>query len=166
MSKKVYLAGPITGLSYGETTDWRQYVKDKLQYHEYEMHDMKFLDTHEIRAFSPMRSKEYLSKEKVIQDRYDYDPKDILSTARGITTRDRWDCLTCDLLFVNLLGAQRVSIGTVLEMAWADSKRTPIVLVQEPKGNIHEHSMISEIVGFRVDNLDTAIEVTRSILLP
>ena len=154
--KKVYLAGPITGLSYGDTTDWRQHVKTALQWS----------DTPQwIEAYSPMRAKEYLAKEKVIQDRYDYLPDDVLSTAKGITTRDRWDCLTCDLLFVNLLGAKKVSIGTVLEIAWADSKRTPIVLVMEKNDNIHEHAMIDECVGFRVDTLDKAINVTKSILL-
>lgn len=172
MSKKVYLAGPITGLSYGETTDWREYVKDKLHQQILVSRPTEFYDTWSykdspIEAYSPMRAKEYLYREQVIKDNYDYNPADVLSTAKGITTRDRWDCMTCDLLFVNFLGATKVSIGTVLEIAWADSKRTPIVMAIESDGsNIHEHAMINECVGFRVDNLDAGIHVMKSILLP
>jgi hypothetical protein len=35
-------------------------------------------------------------------------------------TRDRFDATRCDVLLVNLLGAERVSIGTMMEVAWAD----------------------------------------------
>lgn len=79
-------------------------------------------------------------------------------------TRDFYDCTTCDILLVNLLGAKSVSIGTVMEIAWAYQKRTPIVLAIESEGNIHEHLMIDEARGFRVPTLQEALDVVVSIL--
>ncbi len=89
-----------------------------------------------------------------------------MSGPRGIMTRDRFDATRCDVLLVNLLGATRVSIGTTMEIAWADLKRTPIVLCMEAPGtdNPHEHCMITEAVGFRCTTLDEGLHVVRSIL--
>jgi hypothetical protein len=36
----------------------------------------------------------------------------------------------------------------------------------EKTGNPHEHMMVNEAIGFRVETLDEAVHVTRSILLP
>jgi hypothetical protein len=79
-------------------------------------------------------------------------------------TRDRFDATRCDVLLVNLLGAERVSIGTVMEIAWADLRRTPIVAVME-EGNVHEHGMVNEAIGFRVTTLDEALNIIKSILI-
>jgi predicted small integral membrane protein len=87
-----------------------------------------------------------------------------LSSPRGIMTRDRFDATRCDVLLVNLLGAAKVSIGTVMEIAWADLKRTPIVACIEATGNPHEHCMVNEAVGFRCTSLDEGLHVVRSIL--
>ena len=108
----VYLAGPISGTSYGESTDWRESIAEKIYPHT---------------ALSPMRGKSYLSSEAAIADSYDTP----LSCAKGIITRDRWDVERCDIVLVNLLGASRVSIGTMMEIAWADAYRKPVVLVME-----------------------------------
>jgi hypothetical protein len=51
-----------------------------------------------------------------------------MSKPKGLTTRDRWDAMRCDVLLVNLLGATKVSIGTVLEFGWADAMDIPIVV--------------------------------------
>lgn len=147
--KTVYLAGPITGLSYGGCTDWRNYCIDEL-------------GKVGIKGLSPLRMKAYLEKSTSIKDVYNEHP---LSTGKGITTRDRHDCQTCDVILVNFLGAKTVSIGTVLEIAWADAVRTPIVLVMEKENNIHEHSMIRELAGFRVETLDEGLNIVKAILV-
>lgn len=146
--KQLYLAGPITGLSYVKATDWRQYISDRLPNY--------------IVAVSPMRGKQYLDKEQVIAASYENIP---LSCQKGITCRDRYSVMTCDMLFVNLLGATTISIGTVMEIGWADMLRKPIVLVMEKKGNIHEHPIIKESVGFWVDNLDEGIRIADAVLM-
>lgn len=134
---KVYLAGPITRLDYKGAVEWRDYAIQKL---------------FPIRGMSPMRGDKYRALS-------------VLSSDRGIMTRDRNDATTCDVLLVNFLGATRVSIGTVMEIAWADGRRIPIVCAMEKTGNVHDHGMVKEAIGFRVETLDEAIQITRSILL-
>lgn len=146
---RVYLAGPITGLDYKGATDWRDFVRDEL---------VKY----GIESLSPMRSKEYLLQEKIIAS--GYDNLNVLSKAKGIVTRDRNDVMTSDLILFNLLEAKKVSIGTVIEYGWADAFRKPIVTVIEKEGNIHEHAMLNEMTGFRVETLEAGILVARALL--
>jgi len=117
----------------------------------------------QIKVISPMRGKDYLKNEKQIKASYEDIPP---SSGRGITCRDRFDTMRCDAMLINLIGAKKVSIGTILEAGWADSKRKPIILVIEKEGNPHDHPMLKEISGFIVDNLDEAIELAKKILLP
>lgn len=145
----VYLAGPITGISYGNATDWRHWFADALPT--------------SIEAFNPLRGKDYLRHEVEIKAEY----KNVaLSCARGITTRDYYDVRRADLVVVNLLGASKVSIGTVMEIAWAKAFQIPVILIIEEKDNVHDHPMIQESVGFRVNTLEEAIWLTKVILLP
>lgn len=144
----VYLAGPITGLSYGTSTDWREYA-------------IKDLATAKIRGVSPLRAKDYLKNESNIADSYE---SIALSSSRGITTRDRWDATRCDLVLANLVGAEKVSIGTVMELAWADAARKPIILVIEPEKNVHDHAMVREVTGFRVSTLEEGLKIAKAIL--
>jgi nucleoside 2-deoxyribosyltransferase len=85
-----------------------------------------------------------------------------MSMPKGLTIRDRWDAMRCDVLLVNLLGATKVSIGTVLEIGWANAMDIPIV-VRDGAGNIHEHAMLNQITGFRVSTLGR-LDVTRQLL--
>ncbi len=107
-----------------------------------------------------MRGKEYLSLEQNISDEY----STFLSSQKGITTRDRFDVTSCNIMLVNFLGAKKISIGTVIEYGWADVARKPIITVIEKEGNPHEHSMIRELTGFRVEELDEGLYLARSIL--
>jgi nucleoside 2-deoxyribosyltransferase len=144
----VYCAGPITGLNYNETVNWRQEIADKFSNH--------------IKAISPMRGKHYLKDRTSISDSYS---EFVLSSQKGITTRDRNDVMRCDVLLVNFLGAEKVSIGTVMEIAWADMMRKPIVLVMNDK-NIHDHAMIREVSGFIVSSMDEAVSIIETLLTP
>ncbi len=159
--KRVYLAGPITGLSFEGCTDWREYA-------------IKELSTVGITGLSPLRATDYLQGESIIEDSYE---NTALSSSRGIITRDRWDTTRCDVILVNFLGAARVSIGTIMELAWADLSRIPSIVVMEPSqfeatgttpsvGNVHEHAMIREATGFRVETLEEGLNIAKAILLP
>ncbi len=144
----VYLAGPIKGLSYAGATDWRT-------------HAAGLLHIGGIVALSPMRHKAYLRPEQDIADAYPLSP---LSSQRGITTRDRFDVLRCDVVLANLLGAEAVSIGTMIELGWADAARKPVVLVMEPEGNPHDHAMVRELAGFRVPTLNDGLEIVTALV--
>jgi nucleoside 2-deoxyribosyltransferase len=142
-----YLAGPITGLSYGECTDWREWMHNNLP--------------DNIIGLSPLRAKDYLKGEKTIAMEY---ASHVLSCERGISTRDYNDVKRCDVLVVNFLGAKTVSIGTCMEIAWAKAMQKPIVAIIEKEGNIHDHPMIRDSIGFRVETLEQASWVTQAIL--
>ncbi len=146
----MYLAGPITGYTFDGCTEWRDYVKKNLPKH--------------IHTYSPMRGKKGLKKyEGLILDTYE---EEVLSSEKGISARDYNDVLNADILLVNFLGATRVSIGTVMEIAWAKAMSIPVVLVMEKEGNLHDHSMIRHACGFIVRSLEEAIEIIPIILGP
>lgn len=148
MSPTVYLAGPITGLNFDEAVDWRT-------------HAQRVLAANGIRGVSPMRAKEYLRTAGPLAAEGYYDRP--LSNPKGITTRDRFDCTRADLVLVNFVGAERVSIGTVMELGWADANRVPIVVAME-EGNVHQHGMVTEVAGFIVPTVLEAVELTVAIL--
>ncbi len=87
-----------------------------------------------------------------------------MSSSRGIMTRDRFDTMDCDAVFANLLGATIVSIGTAMEIAWADMLRKPVILVMEASGNLHDHPMIREAAGYRVETVDEGITLANALL--
>lgn len=145
---KVYLAGAISGLTYDEGQDWR-------------VNAAQALARVGINGYSPLRAKDYLRSVGTIEQSYTVNP---LSTDRGIQTRDRWDVQTADAVLFNLLGAKRVSIGTMIEFGWADAHRKPVVVVMEKAGNIHEHPMVRECTGFRVETLEEGIFILDRIL--
>lgn len=152
-NKDVYLAGPIAGCSYEGCADWRHYM-------------CRELVGSGIRTLSPLRCKYLLKNLSIISGSgEEYAEKGPLYSARGVLTRDRFDATRCGVLCVNLLGARKVSIGTVMEIAWADLIRTPIVCAIESSGNVHEHLMLREAVGFRVTSLDEAVKTIKAILL-
>ncbi len=149
INKKVYLAGPITGTSYGESTDWR-------------MKAIRDLDNWGLVGFSPMRGKAYLSKEEEIADSYS---DHTMSSITGINIRDYNDTRTAAAILVNLLGAKKVSIGTVMEIAWAKAHNVPVVLIMEKTGNVHDHGMLTYNC-IRVATLTEGIDCIKQLLLP
>lgn len=153
---KVYLAGAISGLTYGEGQSWRDYT-------------VSALASKGINGYSPLRAKDYLKAVGVIEQSYQglKQPLAALSTDRGIMTRDRYDVESCDAVLFYLLGTgTRVSVGTCIEFGWADAYRKPSVVVIEDEGNVHDHPMTREATGFRVNNLDAGIEILDRILNP
>lgn len=161
--KSLYLSGPITGCTYEGCTSWRQYVAQRL--------------AHDIVPVSPLRGKEYLKTMPAMPHTLE---THVMSSQRGIMTRDRYDTMACDGLFANLLGVTwaeldkaaaegdvrrvRASLGTVMEVAWADMLRKPIILVMEAEDNIHDHPMIRDAAGYRVETLDEGIALANALL--
>jgi hypothetical protein len=98
-----------------------------------------------------------------------------LSEPKGVVLRDHFDVVRCKVLFVNLLQAKIVSMGTVAEMAWKWHIHGPIVLVMEKTfidgsgsgktiRNIHDHMFITQMATYQVETLDEGIILTKSIL--
>ncbi len=152
---KVYLAGPITGLSYGEAAlGWRQYVHEKMT-----------AEAPHIQCYSPMRGKQFLIKhgDKPLPGTPDNaGTRSPISTDRAVITRDRYDVQSADALFINFLGAKIVSIGTVWEIGQADAFRKPMIVCMEP-GNLHEHIFINGTAGYVVDNIDEGLGILKHL---
>ncbi len=152
MNKHIYLCGAITGLTFADAKyGWRQSVELELK-------------NTDIEILSPMRGK--------MAPRYEGtdaplsplgDPDSVLSCDRGITARDRYDVQRSALLFCNLLGMDRISVGSMIEFGWADAARVPILAIME-EGNIHEHGIVNQLISWRCSSLLEGIEVVKSVL--
>lgn len=146
--KKIYLAGPISGLDYSGAQHWRDWFSNTIN--------------PRIECFSPLRGKDFLIKHVIIEGSY---PNNPLATDQAITARDRNDCMGADLVIFNLLGAKRITIGTMIELGWADANRVPAILVMEKEGNPHDHPMVRQATQFRVNNLQDALTIAETVLL-
>lgn len=162
MTKLIYLAGPIAGLSYDGATNWRMDAAEALdQCHPWAG------GTHEhVKTLSPLRAKDYLKDVQQLsnKDVPIYAQMSPLSTPRGIMTRDHNDATRCDVMFVNLFGAEKISMGTMMELAWAYDRHIPVVCWIETQGNIHDHPMVNECIDFRASTFDECVALVKTIL--
>jgi nucleoside 2-deoxyribosyltransferase len=156
MKKGVYLAGPITGLSYADARyTWRHQFASLLK-----------SGGHDIECFSPMRQKDFLAGQQCEGDAKSLrDHDEALARPSGILTRDFNDVRSRDAVVACFLGAKRVSIGTVWEIGVAYSHKKPLVVVMEP-GNLHDHLFITETAGYVVPTLAEAAHIIASLLSP
>jgi nucleoside 2-deoxyribosyltransferase len=141
---KVYLAGPITGCTYEGCTEWREAVKQKLEKHGY-------------LCSSPMRGKEWLKGEGEIKPTGYTVPEHMISSDLNIYRRDKRDVIDCDVLLLNLQGADIVSIGTAMELALGEDRDKYCIVVME-EDNIHRHAFVNAAASVIFPNLDMAVE--------
>lgn len=159
MNKTVYLYGPISGLTYDGAQDWRTWMREQLL-------------PHDIDAVSPLRFKDYLrnlpgtgDSDRIISGHgREYFDMGVLSTPPAVLARDKFDVLRADMLLGNFLGAERVSIGSMFEQAWAHDKHKPIAVAMEEKGNPHDHMFFTQTVGFQVRSLEALRDVAIAVL--
>lgn len=155
INKTVYLAGPISGLTYQQATGWRDAVTAEL------IQD-------NIKCLSPLRSGVHLRDHDGLLTDCEIAPGlepavKAMSTKRGVVARDLFDVTKCNILLVYLLGATSISIGTCVEIGWAHANHIPIIVVME-KYNIHNHAFITETASFVVNTLNDAVHIAKSIL--
>ncbi len=148
---KVYLAGPIGGLSYDDAfAGWRQKA-EKL-----------FEDCVEIQTYNPMRFKEVLRGELKLDGKdYEGDP---LVTPQGIFTRDMHDVMSCDAMLINFRDSQKVSIGTCVEIGWATAFRKPFVMVTDDI-NPHQGPFMKACTPFVTSDLEVGVSMIKRLLL-
>lgn len=125
-NKNVYLAGPITGLSYKEATQWRKEIAKDLYSLGYSVLD-------------PMHKKDFLSKKKQLKNNY---YNNIITKQDNIFLTDEFRVNSSDIILVNFLNAKQVSIGTTVEIAIARNKKKLVILIMD-KNNIHNHIFIT-----------------------
>ena len=141
---KVYLSGPISGLTPLTASEWRDYATQRL------VGEGDFVVRDPLRGTARRFSK----RRKFTRKNYPDVPD---MSGRAFVMRDYHDVEACEATLCNLLGAKIVSIGSVCEIAWAMSQRKILVIVMEEKGNIHDHEFLKEC-GLVFHDLDTAID--------
>jgi nucleoside 2-deoxyribosyltransferase len=148
MRPKVYLAGPIAGLTYDEGQDWRTYAAQQL-------------DWAGIDGFSPLRGKSFLrAAGKIGTEGF----KHALATDKGIMKRDSNDVRTSAAILVNFTEAKTVSRGTDMELAMAYILQVPVVVACREDSFILNHPMIRAAIDYRVDTLDEALEIIQVVV--
>ena len=141
MSQTVYLCGPISGLTAAATTAWRHAARHALEPHGYHVLDP-------MRGHDSRRAEEALRADGI---NWPYGPK-------AVFKRDKHDVLRSDILFVNLLGATRISAFSMMELAWAEDHNKFVLTVMEADGaNVHEHLCVREASSLIVPTVDEAI---------
>jgi nucleoside 2-deoxyribosyltransferase len=150
---QVYLAGPIIGFSYDSVTGWRDRAK-------YLLHKEAFLRDkhHALEVYSPMRDYEKLKQEQNITctDK----------NFRHIMCRDYNDCMTSDVVLMYLPASDKVSKGTLMEMAWCYRERIPLVCVTPTQGEYATHPMCAEAIDFVEATIEDGVKRVASILWP
>jgi nucleoside 2-deoxyribosyltransferase len=136
MKQFVYLSGPMGGCSFKEMNDWRVEATEKLN-----------SDT--LTCLNPTRS---FTANSV--------PKE---TDKWINRRDYFDCVRSQCLLVNFKGMKNISVGTVMEIAWAYQKQIHIIVVGDPDGP-QNHPMLKDSITHEVETLDEGIAAVKELL--
>ncbi|MCR6672718.1 nucleoside 2-deoxyribosyltransferase [Devosia ginsengisoli] len=130
---QIYLVGPITGQSTAGVLNWRERLK-------LAMPDQQFLDP----ASAPFDASlvTAASSQSVPQT------LKRLQHGRFVIDRNKRLVRAADVVFANLLEAQdRISIGSVGELFWANAFGKPIVVVRNPVADPHDHAMLNAIAS-------------------
>lgn len=147
MIKHVYLAGPITGQQQSAATDWRQHVTKKVK--------------RDIICLSPVRDNVDYSDVK--SRRAENDQLEDLLHGIKIVTRDRMDIMRSDVVLVNVMNQNKLSIGTIGEIFWADAYRKPVIIVKH-NDSLYNHAMLDALCHWKFDDLDKAINQINTLL--
>lgn len=154
MKHTVYLSGPMGGCTFEEMTGWRKQAE-------------KELNSDSVKCTLPTRS---------ITPKYH--PHE---TDRWINRRDHFDCTKASAVLVNLQGMKSISVGTVMEIAWAYDRHIPVVCIvdKEPKKHgiihegtslfvnapeIHKHPMMVDSITQVVYSVEDGINFVKELL--
>ncbi len=141
MSLTVYLAGPITGLTMEQATDWRNKSKETLRRQGY-------------RVIDPMEGEADTLNEQHV---------DLRKRVAEIVHIDKYYVDQSDIIFVNFTEfAPETSVGTISELAWAWSNGSIIVAVV-PEGCPYDRKWLDVFYTFKVDTLEQGLKKVQGI---
>ena len=150
MEKKfwIYCVHPMSGLTWGEVE--RYYTETKMR-----------LDALGYFVLHPMCAKSELKGNK-------FDPKagetgNSVVSAHGITRRDHWMVRKSDIVFADLSGCKKKSVGSISEIATAYELGKHTIGVME-KGNVHEHAFMSEQFDVTFEMYEEAINYLQKLI--
>ena len=139
---KIYTAGPMAGLNVEQVQE--RYFSQ-----------VKHLRKMGYEVFCPMTGKHFLKAD------YNFVGKGCgtnpLTTNHAIKERDRWMVGQVDVVLVDFTqGKDKVSIGSCMELAWADELKKHTVVVMD-EDNIHQHSFIIDCADVIFPNINEAL---------
>ena len=145
----IYLADPITGQT-GEEVISRYEEK------------IAILTDFGYTVYQPMLGKMQLRTEVEFKSGgYDHP----IANDHAIFERDHWMVTMADVILVDLSNSgARVSIGTMMEMAWASHLGKHVVLVL-PHGNVHDHAFVRQSATIRFGDIEEAYDYLKELSL-
>lgn len=144
---RIYLAGPMAGLTIQEADAWRS--------------DLIYgPDADHFEFVSPCRNKESLAGEGTLTH-HGYDDH-FMCSEHTVFHRDTHDVRSCDGLLVNFLGSKKVSVGTVFEMSLAWELRKPVVAVGLI-GSPYDHIFTRQASSATPETMEEGMMVIRSL---
>src|SRR3990167_934591 len=145
---RVYLAGSIAGCTGPEANDWRHGVIAQLAIHG-------------ITGISPLRCEPRRGERYGVS--YE-DPR--FGTPRAIASKNFLDVQNTDMTLCYMpmaLNERRLSVGTIIELAWAHALRKPTILVTDYPFLL-EHPVVQANASWVLSTLDEAIDVIVGVL--
>ncbi|MCD9019146.1 nucleoside 2-deoxyribosyltransferase [Parachryseolinea silvisoli] len=147
MEKYIYLAGPISGQKKADAEDWRSVVSSKV--------------ASDIVCLSPLRDRTDFSS--ISHHRTPESTRTDLLHGIQIVARDRMDIMRCDLVLVNVLNHESISIGTVGEIFWADAFRKPVIIIKNIS-SVYNHSMLDALCQWRFSTIEEGVDKINILL--
>jgi nucleoside 2-deoxyribosyltransferase len=145
---KIYLAHPISGLDYDSVMKYYTEVGDRLEDCGYTV-------------LCPMVCKGYLADQKVFKPTGYTNP---VSTDHAIFNRDSWMVRDTDVVLCDFTNSTTVSIGCVMELAWASLLGKHVVVVMD-KNNPHWHAFVREAADIVFDLKEDALDYLERLAL-
>lgn len=139
---KIYAAGPMSGLTVSQ-------IKER--------YERVLLDLGaDYQVFHPMIDHSAFEC-KTADDNFVVEPRSEAQVQRSFFGRDKWMVTSCDVLFADFTqDTGKVSIGTMMEIAWAHLLGKYVVLVMPP-GNTHEHAFVDQAADTVFADYDSAV---------
>lgn len=149
----IYLAGPMTGLTWRQALAWRKECEAEL--------------SSRWRLINPVRAQvdeDDMDDEIPNITQGDATLLDLWMTATAITTQDEFYIDQSDWMLCHFLGAQKASIGTIWEMGYGWHAGKKIVSVLDP-GSVHDHPFVRRRSHVFTPSLSDTIAFFKAIAL-
>jgi nucleoside 2-deoxyribosyltransferase len=144
---KIYLVHPISGLGYDEVA---KYYKETAE----------FLTDCGFEILSPMTGKSFLRTEVRLRKSCYDNP---VATNHAIMERDHWMVNISDIVYANLCGAKEVSIGCMMELAWAYHLGKHMIIAME-SNNVHQHAFVLEAADIIFETHQDAVNYLNHLI--
>ncbi len=140
---KVYLVGPITGYAFEVVARWRkEFVANPPE---------------GTVGIDPLRKRKELATSKKLDGEY---PTHRLASKDGILAQNKYDVHRSSAILANFLGVDLLSLGSVIELAWAFHEWKYVVVAMK-KGNPHDHPWVRACADSVVETMDEARSIVR-----